>query len=427
MLGAAGTGKTRVISERFSWLVAQGCRPERIAVLVPSVARADALRSRLEGSLDRGYEELFVVTPTQLAAVILGGTGPASDTVEAALAPGDRLAMLVERIDELSLQRHDFGGSANALLGGFVRRIDRLKAELIGPDDYARWASYLEAGESDPSEAAIAHEFAEVYRTHERMLAEAGARDDGDLIRDALRRVREQPGVARRFEHVLIDDAQELDLAPASLALEVAGTGLTAAGDPAHALRRLRGAGAQRMRSFAVNGAREITLERSVRCPEPILRVAQSVVDFESQPAAGDGKVVFWRCANDRAQAQSVAADIERLTAREGVAPGQIVVLVPAISSEGQAVAVALEERAVPHRVVGEAAFFQRAEIRDVLAWLRLLADPSDAAGGGARAGPTADRPALGRHRPLHPDRPPAQARHGRRAGRSDRVAAGAA
>ncbi|MGZ4253980.1 MAG: ATP-dependent helicase [Solirubrobacteraceae bacterium] len=380
VLGAAGTGKTRVISERFSWLVSQGCKPERIAVLVPSAARADALRSRLEVALDRGYEELFVLTPTQLAAVILCGGGPASDTVEAALAPGDRLAMLVERIDELSLQRHDFGGNANALLGGFVRRIDRLKAELIGPDDYARWALYLEAGESDPSEAAIAHEFAEVYRTHERILAEAGARDDGDLVRDALRRVREQPGVAKRFEHVLIDDAQELDLAPASLALEVAGTGLTAAGDPAHALRRLRGAGAERMRSFAADGARVITLERSFRCPEPIMRVARAVVDFECEPAASEGRVAFWRCANERAQAQSVAADIERLTVREGVAPGQIVVLVPAISREGQAVAVALEERAVPHRVVGEAAFFQRAEIRDVLAWLRLLADPSDAA-----------------------------------------------
>ena len=74
-----------------------------------------------------------------------------------------------------------------------------------------------------------------------------------------------------------------------------------------------------------------------------------------------------------------MAADIERLIAREGVRAGQIAVLVPAISREGQAVAVALEERAVPHRLVGEAAFFQRAEIRDVLAWLRLLADPTDA------------------------------------------------
>ena len=54
-------------------------------------------------------------------------------------------------------------------------------------------------------------------------------------------------------------------------------------------------------------------------------------------------------------------------------------VLVPAVAREGHTIAVALEERAVPHRLVGEAAFFQRAEIRDVLAWLRLLADPSDA------------------------------------------------
>ncbi len=90
----------------------------------------------------------------------------------------------------------------------------------------------------------------------------------------------------------------------------------------------------------------------------------------------------FWRCAGERAQAQGVAADIERLIAREGVQPGDIAVVVPAMSGEGQAVAVALEERAVPHRLIGEAAFFQRAEIRDLLAWLRLLADPSDAAAG---------------------------------------------
>jgi DNA helicase II / ATP-dependent DNA helicase PcrA len=380
VLGAAGTGKTRVIAARFCWLVAHGCRPERIAVLAPSTARVDALRSRLEGALEQGYEELFVLTPSQLAAVILGGADAAADWADAALGPGDRLTLLLERIDELSIERHDFGGSPNALFGGFVRRIDRLKAELIAAEDYARWASTLIGGGSDPAEAAIATEFAEVYRTHERMLAEAGARDVGDLIRGALRRVREQPAVARRFEYLLLDDAQELDLGAALLAQEVGGAGLTAAGDPAHALRRLRGAGAERMRSFQNGASRVISLGRSLRCPQRVMRAAAAVHHVPAQPASGEGKVAFWRCANDRAQAQSVAADIERLTAREGVAPGQIAVLVPTISREGQAIAVALEERAVPHRVVGEAAFFQRAEIRDVLAWLRLLADPSDAA-----------------------------------------------
>jgi superfamily I DNA/RNA helicase len=91
------------------------------------------------------------------------------------------------------------------------------------------------------------------------------------------------------------------------------------------------------------------------------------------------GEVAFWQCGNERAQAQAVAAEIERLVAREDVAPEDICVLVRSVRNEGQAVAVALEERAVPHRLAGAAAFFQRAEVRDVLAWLRLLVDPGDA------------------------------------------------
>jgi DNA helicase-2/ATP-dependent DNA helicase PcrA len=367
VLGAAGTGKTRVIEARFCWLVEQGCEPESIIVLTPSAARADALRTRLEGALDRGYEQLFVVTPVELAQLILGGAG--ADAPASTLGAGDRLAMLVERIDELSLVHHDIGGSVNALLGGFVRRIDRLKAEQIPADDYAAWAATLCEGPE--------REFAAVYRIHERMLAELGARDAGDLLRDALRMV---PDHRPDCDHLLLDDAQELDSAPASLARAVGGAGLTAAGDPAQALRRFRGAGTVRMQSFQSAGARVVRLERSVRCPERVMRAACAMLRAPDEPAcATGGEVAFWRCANDRAQAQSVAAEIEHLTAREGVQPGQIAVLVPAIAHEGQAVAVALEERAVAHRLVGEAAFFQRAEIRDVLAWLRLLADPSDA------------------------------------------------
>jgi DNA helicase-2/ATP-dependent DNA helicase PcrA len=124
-----------------------------------------------------------------------------------------------------------------------------------------------------------------------------------------------------------------------------------------------------------------VALERSLRCPAPVWRCAAIALGGSGPVSSvgGEGIVEFWRCAGDRAQAQSVAADIERLIARGGVAAGDIAVLVPAVSKEGQAVAVALEERAVAHRLIGEAAFFQRAEIRDLLAWLRLLADPSDA------------------------------------------------
>ncbi len=374
VVGPAGTGKTRVIEARFRWLVESSCEPERIVVLMPSVARADALRGRLESALDLGYEQLFVLTPVELARLILNGSS--TDLLPATLGAGDRLAMLLERIDELSLRSHDFGGNVNALLGGFVRRIDRLKAELITASDYAAWAKEL----PDTGNSALEREFAEIYRTHERMLAEAGARDAGDLVCDALRIAREHEAVLPRVAHLLIDDAQELDLGPASLARAIGGGGITAAGDPAQALRRFRGAGRARIESFKAPGVRTVSLAQSRRCPEHIARAAGALRGEPLEASQPGGEVEFWRCANDRAQAQSVAAEIERLIAREGAAPGQVAVLVPSIAREAQALAVALEERAVAHRLVGEAAFFQRAEIRDLLAWLRLLADPSDAA-----------------------------------------------
>ena len=378
VLGAAGTGKTRTIEARFLRLVEGGCRPERLLLLTASDARADASRVRLEQNLEVGYDELFVSTPLKLAALILGPPGSGVDPLEPVLGPAERFAMLLDRINRLSIERHDFGGSANALLAGFIRRIDRLKAHLIGAQEYARWAARLVVdsdanGSAAADDPGLEQEFAEVYRVHEEMLAEVGARDSGDLIRDALRVVRDRPIVARRFEHVLVDDGHDFDLAAATLTRALAGARLTVAADPA------RPAAGSPLLDLASGFAEVMTLGCSLRVPRRILRAAGAVVPVECESTSVEGEIAFWRCANERAQAQAVAADIERLVATERVPPGQISVLVPSVSREGQALAVALEERAVPHRLVGETAFFRRAEIRDVLAWLRLLADPTDA------------------------------------------------
>ncbi|HZU60608.1 MAG TPA: ATP-dependent helicase, partial [Solirubrobacteraceae bacterium] len=365
VLGAAGTGKTRVLAERFRWLVDGGLRPEKIALVAASEGRADALREWLERGLAGGYDELVVATPVEVATVLLAaGTG--GDTPrQSTLSASERFALLMERIDELPLERHDFAGSARALLIGFLRRIDRLKAHLITADDYARWAASLDE-RGEPGQAALEREFSEVYRAHERILAEAGVRDTGDLVSDALRLLGERGAVTRRFDHVLVDDGHELDLAGRRLATELSPQRITVAADPV-------------LGGFSLEGAERISLQRSLRCPEPVLQAASAMLDVPAAPAEHPGTVSFWRCAGDRAQAQSVAADVERVLTRDGVEPGQVAVLVPSLAREGQAVAVALEERAVPHHLVGAAAFFQRAEIRDLLAWLRLLADASDA------------------------------------------------
>ena len=379
--GSAGAGKTRLLLDRFCWLAQQGAMVDRLVLLTPSQARADAARATLEEALEEGYSELLILTPPQLAATILRRAGSRTHLADAVLSPGDRLAMLAERIDELPLTHHDFGGNAGALLSGFIRRIDRLKAELIGADEFATWAQ--------GQESLHEREFAEIFHAHNRMLRQTGACDDGDLVRLALKIVADHPASRQPFAHVLIDDAQELDLAPATLARTVAGSALTVAGDPLAALHRFRGAGASRLRAFESEGTRTATLLASHRCAPRVMEAAWSVavgthVPEQALPAsvtgAAAGEVEFWACASDRAQAQAVGAEIERLVSRQGVPPGRIAVVVPDTAREGQALAVALDERAVPHNLVGEVTFFQRAEVRDLLAWMRLLANPSDAA-----------------------------------------------
>jgi DNA helicase II / ATP-dependent DNA helicase PcrA len=383
VLGGAGAGKTRALQARFGWLVSQGASPERIAVLVPGANRAHALQARLETYPDAGFEQVHVLTPGGLAALELGRSPAAAAWRVEPLGAGDRLAMLTERVDELPVRHHDFGGRPTLLLGGFVRRIDRLKAELVSADRYLAWAQERERdGHPD---AAIELEFAHIYGAHERMLAEAAARDEGDLVIEAiaLARAREETEGGPSFDHLLIDDAQELDLAAATLALALGAPSLTVAGDPDAALHRYRGAGAAALQRFRHADTPVVTLAGSRRCPEPVWRAARALHadgSVAGAPAGREGAVEVWRCANERSQAQSVAVDIERLVARDGQPPGEIAVLVSDINHEGQALAAALEERAIPCRLVGEAAFFQRTEIRDVLAWLRLLADPTDAA-----------------------------------------------
>jgi superfamily I DNA/RNA helicase/RecB family exonuclease len=362
--GGPGTGKTHCVLARFAWLVERGGPPERLLLLAGSPPAADSLRARLEATIQRPYEELAVTTFEGFCARLLRDEALAAglDPFAATMTPADRLALLLERMDELPLRRHDFQGNPAALLASFIERFDLLKQELVSAEDYERWA----AGLADEDERAERErEFAAVYAAHDRLLREAGTLDSGELVVLARRLLREDADVrarvCARLASVIVDDVHDATRAQVALLELLAGPDgdLVVAGDGA-----------------TWPGGAVVRLEHSLRCPQRILDAAGRGGEVTGR---ADGEVSAWRCANERAQAQSVAADVERLITREGVEPEAVCVLVRSVRREGQAVAVALEERGVPYRVVGAAAFFQRAEIRDVLAWLRLLADPGDA------------------------------------------------
>ncbi|HEU4977138.1 MAG TPA: ATP-dependent DNA helicase [Baekduia sp.] len=400
VLGGAGSGRTAALVARFARLVADGAPPESVLLLTRTATAADMVRARVEDALgDRPFEELPVMPVHAMCARLLrdealeAGVDPFAVTA----APADRLALLLDRVDELSLRRHDLRGRPAAVLRGVLARIDRLKELGIRADRYAEWAAGLPEGEERTERE---REFAALYEAHDRLLLGQGLLDFGELVLRAQELLEQRPHVrarvAARWRHVLVDDLE--DATPAQLrvlTLLAADHGdLVAAADDDQAIDEPRGVGARldALLRAQVGGrpVEVLRLTRSLRCPDRVVTAAEAVVApiedrLGDKWAAADvtgsgapGEVRLWRCAGDRAQAQAVAAAIERLV-REGTPPGRIGVLVRSVRSEGQELAVALEERAVPHRLAGAAAFFGQAEVRDVLAWLRLLVDPADA------------------------------------------------
>jgi DNA helicase-2/ATP-dependent DNA helicase PcrA len=163
-------------------------------------------------------------------------------------------------------------------------------------------------------------------------------------------------------------------------------------GDDDQSIYRFRGASRKNIADFQEHfpDAKLVRLELNYRSLQPILDAAHAVIEPSedripkrlraASGAAGDGPepVSFWRCENERAQAQAVAEELEDLIAG-GAEPGRAAVLVRSVRNEGQVVAAALEEHGIPHTVVGAGSFFERTEVRDLLAWLRLFLNPNDA------------------------------------------------
>lgn len=394
--GTAGTGKSIALAARAAWLVvAAGVEPTRIALLGATPAAAARTRRRVATRLGPAAADLVVTTLPDLCHRLLRDVA-AEAGVDPFVVPAtrtERVALLLEHREELGLLHHDGGPAPIPLLAGAVARIDRLKESLVDADDLGRWAAALP--DTDPR-ALREREFAQLMRLHDRVLRERGLIDHGDLMLHLVRLLERPDGVGATVRDrvgaalaaLLVDDVQDLPTAAMRVvhALVRSGTALTAAGDDDQATRRVRAAATKNLRDLAATypDLTTVTLERSWRAPNEVLRAAEAVVAPAADRtthrwhAPSGGTVRFWRATNERAQAQAVAGEVERLV-RDGVPPARIAVLVTSVRREGGPIVAALEERAVPTRLGGAGAFLERVEVRDVLAWLRLLVDPSDA------------------------------------------------
>jgi len=362
VLGAAGTGKSELLARRLADLAAAGSPPDRVLTIGARRTTARRLRDRCEALLDGPYEELWVGDWDEIGERLLrehaetAGLDPFFDV----LGRAERLAVLLDRFDSLPLRRHEIRGNPAGLLARLLGRIDSLKAERIGPTTLAELAEKQAEGAASEAEHETARretEFAELYATHDRILAETGSLDRGDVFLALDCMLVERPDVrarlAERFAYVEVDELEESTPAQRAL-LE----GL--ADDNPNQL-------------FVLEAESEGGLEAWYRDLHP----AGDVVVLEQR--FRDPKLRFWKCANERAQAQATAREVEHLLAG-GTRADDICVLLADPTGEGGAVAAAMEERGIPFHLAGPTALFQRAEVRDAIAWLRVLADPDDSA-----------------------------------------------
>jgi DNA helicase-2/ATP-dependent DNA helicase PcrA len=390
VLGAAGSGRTEALARRLKRLVEDG---ERALVLTSSIAAAKRIRRRAEETIETPFEELVVHTHPAAAARLLRehATEAEVDPFIESLSPAERLALLLDRIDELPLRRHEIRGAPAGLLARIVERIDSLKSAGVTAERFTAWADEQAGGSrSERDSAAREREFAELYVLHDSMLRAAGAMDDVDGVIELTRLLDERPAladaIAGRFPHLLVDEAEDACPAERSLVEALARGSRTTVitCDDEQGRAPCAAASAWARKALAPS---ELSLEPAWRYGGDLLDAAHAVV----APAAGGATVTrraagpptrvrFWSGTNERAEAQALARDIEAALAAGEVKLEQVCVAVSPGAGRARSVAAALEERRVPYRLTGPGAFFQRPEIRDVIAWLRLLADPTDAA-----------------------------------------------
>jgi DNA helicase-2/ATP-dependent DNA helicase PcrA len=391
--GTAGSGKTEALARRIAARAGAGIDPERTLAFTRTPAAASRLRRRVERHLAGPFEELWIGTYASLGERLLrehatdAGLDPFFETVGAA----DRLAMLLERIDELPLRRHEIRGNPAGLLARLLERIDALKGEGVSPAAMRTWAAERERDASDRGghaarEAARRElEFAELYARHDAILRDAGSLDGGDLVLELLRLTGQRADVrerfAARFTEVIADEFEDAGPPQRGLleALAAEHGNLVVACDELQAIRPLGGPGSAKAFLDRHPEAERIALDSTLRAG----LAGRAAAAVTSRPAhaeddAAGGAVRFWRSSTERAQAQAAAREIEHLLAAGAARPETICVVTGSVQREGRLVAAALEERSVPYRLAGPGAFFQRPEIRDALAWLRVLANPND-------------------------------------------------
>ncbi len=405
IIAGAGTGKTTVLTRRIAHLIAtKRARPEEILALTFTEKAAAEMAERVDQLIPYGYAETAISTFHAFGDRVLR-----EHALEAGLDPQfrvlsqpEQVIFLRERLFELPLRRFRPLGAPTRHLAALATLVSRAKDEDVSPQRYREWAEARVAAASDGEQrdaASAQLELASFYEAHQRLLAEAGLVDFGDQIHRTLGLLRERPavlaGLRARFRFVLVDEFQDTNHAQLEMLNLLAGeaANLTVVGDDDQAIYRWRGAAAANLLAFRRQypSAREVVLVENYRSTQAILDTAARLIGYNNpyrlEVIAGlDKHLRSSRCEGPpvrhvafdtvSAEADGVAAMMEERI-RAGARPRDLAILVRS-NADADPFLRALNVRGLPHRFSGSRGLYAREEVRLLVAFLRVLANPED-------------------------------------------------
>ncbi|MFI6289422.1 DNA helicase PcrA [Streptomyces sp. NPDC051018] len=388
IVAGAGSGKTRVLTHRIAHLLAtRSVHPGQILAITFTNKAAGEMKERVEQLVGPRANAMWVSTFHSACVRILRREskklGFTSSFSIYDAADSKRLMALVCR--DLDLDPKKFPPKS------FSAQISNLKNELIDEESYADQA----AGSGGGFEKTLA----EAYRMYQARLREANALDFDDIIMTTVHLLQAFPDVAehyrRRFRHVLVDEYQDTNHAQYTLVRELVGTGyedlppaeLCVVGDADQSIYAFRGATIRNILQFEEDypQATTILLEQNYRSTQTILSAANAVIERNESRrpknlwtnAGAGAQITGYVADTEHDEAQFVADEIDRLTDAGDAKAGDVAVFYRT-NAQSRVFEEIFIRVGLPYKVVGGVRFYERKEVRDVLAYLRVLANPED-------------------------------------------------
>jgi DNA helicase-2/ATP-dependent DNA helicase PcrA len=378
VVAGAGSGKTRVLTQRIAWLISQGTSPFAILAITFTNKAAEEMRHRVADLVGPTARSMWVTTFHKACVRMLRQHAeligyPKQFTI---YDSQDSKRLIGYVIRDMGLDAKKF--PANAAQS----RISLWKNELI-----------TSSVAFDTAEHISARRNAEIYREYQARLIRAGAMDFDDLLVNVVRLFEAQPEVLRqyqeRFQHILIDEYQDTNQAQNRIVLMLGALhhNVCVVGDSDQSIYKFRGADLRNIDQFesAFGEATVVVLAQNYRSTQTILTAANAVIsqNVGRRPkdlwtSAGDGeRIVRYFAENEYDEAAWVSSTAQDIHTKEKRAWGDIAVMYRT-NAQSRAIEESMMRSGIPYKVVGGTKFYERREVKDAIAYLKAGANPLD-------------------------------------------------